>query len=93
MGSSRRSFDSTQDRRIETALAEMARRIRSRQPTVGATPQAVAGDSEAAFRAVMEERLRGLEQEIREVKGRVNGLLFLLAGTVLAQFVLRLITG
>lgn len=93
MGSSRRSFDSTQDRRIETALAEMARRIRSRQPATNTTPQAVAGDSEAAFRAVMEERLRGLEQEIREVKGRVNGLLFLLAGTVLAQFVLRLITG
>ncbi len=45
----------------------------------------------AAFRAVVDERLRSLERQLDEVKGRVNGLLFLLAGTVAVQFVLQLL--
>ena len=48
------------------------------------------GLSQAAFRAVVEERLRGLDRQLDEVKGRVNGLLFLLAGSVAAQIVLGL---
>ena len=47
--------------------------------------------SAAAFRAAVEERLRALEREMAEVKGRVNGLIFLIAGTVVAQVILRLI--
>jgi len=47
--------------------------------------------SAAAFRAAVEERLRALEREMAEVKGRVNGLIFLIAGTVAAQVILRLI--
>ncbi len=47
--------------------------------------------SAAAFRAAVEERLRALERELAEVKGRVNGLIFLIAGTVAAQIILRLI--
>jgi len=45
----------------------------------------------AAFRARVEERLRHLEAEMGEVKGRLNGLLFFIAGTVLAQALLRLL--
>ena len=44
-----------------------------------------------AFRAVIEERLRNLERQLDEVKGRVNGLIFLLGGAVATQFVLRLL--
>jgi hypothetical protein len=47
--------------------------------------------SAAAFRASVEERLRVLEREMAEVKGRINGLIFLIAGTVAAQVILRLI--
>ena len=47
--------------------------------------------SAAAFRAVVDERLRSLERQLDEVKGRVNGLIFLLAGAVAAQLVLRLL--
>ncbi len=47
--------------------------------------------SAAAFRAAVEERLRALEREMAEVKGRVNSLMFLIAGTVVAQVILRLI--
>jgi hypothetical protein len=51
----------------------------------------VAPLSAESFRAVVDERLRGLERELQEVKGRVNGLIFLLAGTVAAQLVLRVL--
>lgn len=47
--------------------------------------------SAAAFRAAVEERLHALERETAEVKGRVNSLMFLIAGTVVAQVILRLI--
>jgi hypothetical protein len=45
---------------------------------------------DGGFRAATEERLRGLERELAEVKARVNGLLFLVAGAVVVQVVLGL---
>lgn len=45
----------------------------------------------AAFRIRVEERLRALEGEIEELKTRINGLLFFIAGTVVAQMLLRLL--
>jgi hypothetical protein len=45
----------------------------------------------AAFRARVEERLRNLEAELVEVKSRINGLLFFIAGTVIAQALLRVL--
>ncbi len=47
--------------------------------------------SAAAFRAVVDERLRNLERQLDEVKGRVNGLFLLLAGAVAAQLFIRLL--
>jgi hypothetical protein len=46
------------------------------------------GSGEDAFRVVVDERLRSLEEQVREVKTRVNGLLFFLAGTVAVQLLL-----
>lgn len=46
---------------------------------------------EAAFRASVEERLRGLEAEVGEVKTRLNGLLFFIASTVFAQVLLGML--
>ena len=40
--------------------------------------------------AVAEERLRALEAEVTELKGRLNGLLFVLIGAVATQVVIRL---
>jgi hypothetical protein len=37
------------------------------------------------------ERLRAVERDLSEVKGRVNGLIFLVAGTVLAQVILKVV--
>jgi len=47
--------------------------------------------SSAAFHAVVEERLRSLEKQLDEVKGRVNGLIFLIIGVVITQVVLGLV--
>jgi hypothetical protein len=47
--------------------------------------------SSAAFHAVVEERLRSLEKQLDEVKGRVNSLIFLIIGVVITQVVLGLV--
>ncbi|OGO50022.1 MAG: hypothetical protein A2148_02925 [Chloroflexi bacterium RBG_16_68_14] len=70
---------------LERTLARL-RRVRRQ-----AEPEPVGQLSAAAFRAVVDERLRSLERQLDEVKGRVNGLIFLLAGTVAAQLILRLL--
>lgn len=43
------------------------------------------------FDALLGQRLDALEGEVKEVRGRVSGLLFLLAGAVLTQVLLRLL--
>ena len=55
---------------------------------IGARPRR--GEA-AAFRARVEERLNNLEAQLAELKGRINGLLFMIAGTVVAQTLLRVV--
>jgi vacuolar-type H+-ATPase subunit D/Vma8 len=45
----------------------------------------------AAFHAVVEERLRNLEKQLDELKGRVNSLIFLIIGVVVTQVILSLV--
>ena len=45
---------------------------------------------DSAFDVQMRERVRGLEDGLKEVKGRVNGLIFLVAAAVVVQVALRL---
>ena len=71
--------------KLERAIAEFRRRQRANQGK-GIVPSS--GDP---FRAVVEERLRHLEQQVGELKGRVNGLIFLVAGTVLTQVIIKVI--
>ena len=63
---------------LRTAVTEVARR----QRRLGV---------DAAFRATMEERLRGIEADLSELKSRLNGLMLFIASTVLAQVLLRVI--
>jgi len=65
----------------------------------GKTPPSLAGEERLAmgeptspFEALLQERLRSVEAELVEVRSRVNGLMFLVAGAVLTQLVLRLLT-
>ena len=67
-------------------LAEALRRFRRSADAGGEVPARV---SAAEFRAAAEQRLRALEREVGEVKGRVNGLIFVVAGAVITQVVLR----
>ena len=55
------------------------------------TPPALETMSAPAFRSIVAERLRLLEREIAEVRARVNSLLFVVAGAVVTQLVLRLV--
>jgi IS4 transposase len=71
--------------KLERALAQLRRRQQAAEKE-DARPSN--GDP---FRAVVEERLRHLEQQLGELKGRVNGLIFLVAGTALTQVIIKLI--
>ena len=44
-----------------------------------------------AYGTIVDERLRLTEREVRELKGRINGLLFLLIALVIAELVVRLV--
>jgi hypothetical protein len=80
---------------LELTLAKLAqarqRAEAERLQAVRAAERPGTGEADA-FRPVIEERLRGLEQQIGEVKTRVNGLLFLLAGTVATEIIRRLVS-
>ncbi len=42
-----------------------------------------------AFGALVEERLKNMEGNIQELKGRINGLIFLIVGVVLVEVIMR----
>ena len=69
--------DGQDDTTLESAIAAVGRTRRA--------------SIEAAFRASVEERLRGLEADLSEVKSRLNGLLFCIVGTVLTQVILKVL--
>ncbi len=70
-------------RRLNEALGS----IRRRTDDGGSSRSRV---SAAEFRAATEQRLQSLEREVAEVKGRINGLIFVVASAVITQVVLRL---
>ncbi len=47
----------------------------------------------SAYEAVTRQMVLGLSEELREIKSRLNGLLFMVAGSVLLDVVLRLASG
>jgi hypothetical protein len=70
---------------LKGAIARLVRRSpRPGQPPLSTAPG-------CAFGAVEEERLRGLQQQLDEIKGRVNGLFYTLVGAVIAEIVLRIV--
>jgi hypothetical protein len=69
-----------------TDLERAISRFKHRPQTNGDVPSRV---SAAAFRAMALERLRSVERDVAELKGRVNGLIFVVVGAVITQVVLR----
>ena len=72
----------TLSQRLDSAVAEVAAGVRKGRKT----------SAEAAFRARVDEQLRGMEAELADLKGRLNGLYFVIASTVLAQVLLKVAT-
>ena len=68
------------------ALERAIARFRPSRREDGDVPSRV---SAAAFRAMVIERMRAVERDVAEVKGRVNGLIFVVVGAVITQFVLK----
>lgn len=63
-------------------LKEAIRNLRRRAQTgVDLSPR-------SPFDALLAERLKALERQVEELKGRVHGLMFLIAGAVVVQLVL-----
>lgn len=77
--------------RSTAAVAEMDALLARAGARTAARRAAAAAEATAVFRTAVEERLRALEAEVAEIKGRLNGLLFLVAGAVLTQVALRLL--
>lgn len=73
-------------RELERAIAA----FRKRKTLPAPHPQLMESD-DASFRAAVDVRLQNLERQLDELKSRINGLLFLLAGAVATNIVLRLL--
>ena len=72
--------------RLEKTIA----RFRRRQLAARQEPTEPS-DGRDPFRALVEQRLATLEQQLGDLKGRVNGLIFLVAGTALTQVIMKLL--
>jgi hypothetical protein len=72
------------------ASRRLARALLALRPRPGDAPS-LQRMSPADFRATVAHRLASLERELGEVRARINGLLFVVAGAVITQLVLRLI--
>ena len=69
---------------LERLLARLLRRRPMAQPRIETTPA-------CPFGAVLGERVRSLDRALGELRGRVNGLLFVVVGAVVVEIVLRLV--
>jgi hypothetical protein len=78
----------TPSRVLESAIRRFAQRRDAARGRAVARTDAM---SAAAFRASVAERLRALERDVGEVRTRLNGLLFGVAGAVVTQVLLRLV--
>ena len=76
-------------RMLEQRLRELGERMRGARASSNGEMLEVM--TAPAFRAVVAQRLRALERDVAEVRTRVNGLLFVVAGAVVTQLVLRLV--
>jgi hypothetical protein len=67
------------------ALREQIRHLR-REPVTGVDLKPA-----SAYEAVTRQMVESLGNDLREIKERLNGLLWMVAGTILAEIVLKLL--
>ena len=79
------------ERREPAASGELREAVRTLlRPRIATAAEPLEAMTAPAFRSVVADRLRTLERDVAEVRSRVNGLLFVVAGAVVTQLVLRL---
>lgn len=79
------------ERSESTASGELREAVRTLlRPRIAPAAEPLEAMTAPAFRSVVADRLRTLERDVAEVRSRVNGLLFVVAGAVVTQLVLRL---
>ncbi len=73
---------------MSTPLEQAVARFRSRAGD-GAGEAVEVRVSAAAFRATVEQWMSNVERDIGELKGRLNGLIFVVIGAVITQLLLK----
>jgi hypothetical protein len=53
-------------------------------------PAGIDMEPASAYEAVTRQMVEGVRDELREIRGRINGLIFLLTGTMIGEVLLRL---
>lgn len=80
------------NRPLERTLRSLAARWRNAAaPRAPADFVALRLGPATAFDALLQERINALDRGLDELKGRVNGLIFLVVGAVVTQLVLGLV--
>lgn len=72
------------------ACATGAASIDSREP---ARRETISLEPASAYEAITRQMVLSLSEELREIKSRLNGLIFMVAGSLLLDVVLRLAAG
>lgn len=73
--------------RLEEALGRLAGRWRARRPG----PAQLSLSPGCAYGVRYAQAMEDLQKDVTELKGRLNGLLFLLAGAVALEVVIRIV--
>lgn len=74
-------------------MAAIAEEARERASPRGPERATVSLEPASAYEAVTRQMVLGLAEDLREIKARLNGLLFLVAGSVLLDVLSRWVLG
>ena len=82
--------DTNASNNLNSAIRRFVRRWRRAARDVEPAIAEIEAMTAPAFRVLVAERLRAMERDVAEMRARINGLLFVVAGAVVTQLVLRL---
>ena len=82
--------DTNASNNLNSAVRRFVRSLRRAARDVEPAIAEIEAMTAPAFRVLVAERLRAMERDVAEVRARINGLLFVVAGAVVTQLVLRL---
>lgn len=88
MGRSGRK-ESEGSKKVATSMRNLYLKLRDSARKGGESPLEISPG--CPFGAVLEERLKNMEQTIEELKGRINGLIFVLVGALALEIIVRLV--